>query len=565
MADNELMKRLLVVLIACLLGMIPARGEMSPEGAPRPVIIVGGDRNYPPFEFLDQAGRPAGFDVELSQAIAEVMGLRMEIRLGDWNEMRRALETGSIDVMEGVSLSAGRNKVFDYSNPHCIVRQSIFARRGSPQVMTLEGLRGKDVAVQRGGIMHDNLSENQVVANLILVDTHAAALRLLAAGKADYAIVNTLTGLYFGLELGLSNVVPVGQPVAEIPYGYAMKKGNQKLVAEFDQGLEILKNTGRYQQIYDKWLGILETHPSPWRKIIKYGSMVLVPLLLLVAATVAWSWSLKKKIATYIADSQIRQQELIQADKMASLGILVSGVAHEINNPTGLILYNLPILRSAYQVAEAGLDARFAEAGDFMIGGLAYSQLRDEIPRLFEEMQGGARRIKRIVDDLKDFARKDTSSLGETVDLNAVLQAAVRLLDNTIKKSTRHFQIGCGDGLPPFKGNAQRIEQVVVNLVLNACQALEGMDHGIQVTTAFDPQRGEVKLTVMDEGVGVPAEHLAHLTDPFFTTKRASGGTGLGLSVSAGIVKDHGGRLEFMSAAGVGTTAVMTLPALKGI
>jgi polar amino acid transport system substrate-binding protein len=502
--------------------------------------------------------------VELTQAIAEVMGLQVEIRLADWNDMRRALEHGSVDVMEGVSLSPERSRIFDYSTPHCIVRQSIFARRGSAPVLSLDDLRGRTVAVQRGGIMHDNLAEGRVGANLILVDTHAAALRLVAAGKSDYAIVNTLTGLYFGLELGLSNVVPVGQPVAEIPYGYAVKKGNTRLLAGFNQGLEILRNTGRYQQIYDKWLGILETHPSPWHRIIKYGAMILVPLLAVLAATTAWSWSLRKKIASYIKESEIRQQELIQADKLASLGILVSGVAHEINNPTGLILYNLPILKSAYQVAEAGLEARFAEGGDFMIGGLSYTQLREEIPRLFDEMQGGARRIKRIVDDLKDFGRKDSSSLDESVDLNAVLQTGLRLLATTLRKSTSRLQVDCADPLPPFRGNAQRIEQVVVNLVLNACQALAGPDQGIQLATACDPQRGVVTLTVRDEGVGIPPEHLAHLTDPFFTTRRAAGGTGLGLSVSAGIVKDHHGKLEFRSAPGTGTTAILTLPAMKG-
>jgi polar amino acid transport system substrate-binding protein len=99
--------------------------------------------------------------------------------------------------------------------------------------------------------------------------------------------------------------------------------------------------------------------------------------------------------------------------------------------------------------------------------------------------------------------------------------------------------------------------------VLNACQALERPDQAIRVATAFDQQRGEARLTVVDEGVGIPAECLAHLTDPFFTTRRASGGTGLGLSVSAGIVKEHRGKLEFRSAPGAGTTAIMILPAQK--
>jgi len=143
------------------------------------------------------------------------------------------------------------------------------------------------------------------------------------------------------------------------------------------------------------------------------------------------------------------------------------------------------------------------------------------------------------------------------------VQAAVRLADNPLRKATSRFQAEYGDGLPPFRGNAQRIEQVVVNLILNACQALEAPEKAIQVATSWDPQGQALKLTVRDEGVGIPAENLAHLMDPFFTTRRDSGGTGLGLSVSAGIVKDHGGRLEFQSLPGQGTTAILTLTAIE--
>ena len=553
-----------ILLCGLFAVQVPAFGEADQTTRPRAVIVVGGDQNYPPFEFLDKSGKPAGFNVELTQAIAEVMDLPVDIRLGDWNEMRHLVENGSIDVLEGISISSERYQIFDFSAPHCLVRQSIFARRGSPPIASLKDLAGKEVVVQKGGIMQDRLTESGIGVKLILVDTHAAALRMLASGQSEYALVNTLTGMYFGLERGLTNIVPVSQPVAEIPYGFAVKKGNKHLLAEFDQGLEILKNTGRYQLIHDKWLGILESHPSPWRRIVKYGAMILLPLLAILGSIVAWSWSLRKKIEEYIQDSQIRQQELIQAGKMASLGILVSGVAHEINNPTGLILFNLPILRGAYRVAEADLEARFQEKGDFLIGGLRYSELREEIPRMFDEMQGGANRIKRIVEDLKDFARKDTSSLDEMVDINTVVQTTVRLLDNTIKKTTAHSHTSYMEDPPPVRGNSQRIEQVAVNLILNACQALEGPEQGIHLSTSFDREQNTVMLMIEDEGVGISPENLAHVTDPFFTTKRESGGTGLGLSVTAGIVKDHHGKLEFRSALGEGTTAILTLPAMEG-
>jgi signal transduction histidine kinase len=553
----------LLCSLALFLSLSPSRlsaAETSADSSKRSVVI-GGDRNFPPYEFLDGNGKPAGFNVELSRAIAEVMGMQVEFRLGNWDDSRRALQDGSVDVLQGLTWSKARAREFDFSPPHNIVNTSVFGRRGAHPISRLQELRGKEVIVQKGGSMHDFLADHDIGARLILVETHAAALRLLASGRHDYALVGNLPGLYLGKELGLSNIVPVGGPYGSGQYGYAVKKGNEELLSRFSEGLAILKNTGRYQQIHDKWLGVLDPRPLPFATVARYAAIVALPLLLILGGTVLWSRTLQKRINEHTAELQKRQQQLIQADKMASLGILVSGVAHEINNPTGLILFNLPVLKKLYLAAQESMEQRFREEGDFMIGGLRYSLLREEAPRLLDEMHDGARRIKRIVDDLKDFARKDDCALDESVDLNLVVQASVRLLENSIKKATRRFRLSLAPGLPCCRGNAQRIEQVVVNLILNACQALPDPEKGIEVATALGADGGEIIVTVRDEGVGIPEEHLSHLTDPFFTTKRDLGGTGLGLSVSAGIVKEHQGRLEFRSEPGQGSTALVALPA----
>jgi polar amino acid transport system substrate-binding protein len=178
-------------------------------------------------------------------------------------------------------------------------------------------------------------------------------------------------------------------------------------------------------------------------------------------------------------------------------------------------------------------------------------------------MQEGAQRIKRIVNDLKDFARRDDTGDRTCIDLNSVVQTSLRLVEPTIRKATSHCRVHLADDLPQILGNAQRIEQVVVTLLLNACQALPAPDRGITVATAYNRSTDNIILTIRDEGVGIAAEHLPRLTDPFFTTKRESGGTGLGLSVSAGIINEHGGQLSFESTPGVGTTVILTLPAVE--
>lgn len=552
----RLWQHLLPALLCCLL-LVSGQTRAQPDE----VIVVGGDYNYPPYEFLDEDGQPAGYNVELTRAIAEVMGMKVRFELADWAEMRQALEKGDIDALQGMISSEERSATLAFSPPHAIVHQSIFARRGDPKASSLEQLRGKQVVVQRHGIMHDYLLQNDVGAIIITVATHADALRQLAAGKYDYALVANLPGLYLGQELGLSNIVPVGRPFQAQRYGYAVLKGNEALLAQFSEGLAILKNTGRQQAIYDRWLGPLQEQGLPWKQLGKVAAIISALLLVGLGGTMVWNRMLKREVDKRSAELHMQQQQLIQADKMTSLGILVSGVAHEINNPSGLLLLNLPVLREAWQDCQDYLEQRYEQEGDFMLGGLAYSRMREEIPAMLDEMHEGARRIKRIVNDLKDFARQESEDTREPFDLNEVVATAIRLVDNSIRNSTDHFQVRYAERIAPVLGNAQRIEQVVINLILNACQALPDRSKAVSLRTLYRADLQQVSLLVEDQGCGIEPDNLNRLLDPFFTTKREQGGTGLGLSVSSGIVQAHGGSLTFESSPGQGTSVMMTLPA----
>ncbi|KAB0664318.1 transporter substrate-binding domain-containing protein [Oryzomonas japonica] len=558
--------------VACLLSGAALADTL--QGTPQKVIIVGGDREYPPYEFIDKNGQPSGYNVELTRAIADVMGMKVEFRLTGWAEVRTALQTGKVDVLQGMSYSEERSREVDFSLPHTIVNHAIFARRESPMINTFDEIEGKVVAVHRGGIMHDYLVKKGFSGKLILTATPADALRLLAAGKTDFAIVAIVPGMYIIRELKLTNLIPVVRNVATHRYCYAVNRGNEELISRFNEGLAILRKTGQYQAIYEKWLGVLEPNRVEWATVTRYAAIVGIPLVLLLGGFALWSRTLHRQVALRTADLTreiaerrhaeeellLNQQQLVQADKMAALGVLVSGVAHEINNPTGLILLEVPILRRFFQDASKVLERYYQENGDFTCGGLRYSRMREEMPRSLEKLQEAGKRIKRIVDDLKDFARRDDTASNDTIDLNAVAQAAVRLVEPSIRKATSRFSTEYAEGLPTVRGNAQRIEQVLVNLIINACQALPDTGRGIELATLYDASRGAVIFRLRDEGSGISPEHLSRLTDPFFTTKRDMGGTGLGLSVSAGIVKEHGGTLEFDSTPGSGTTVTLTLP-----
>ena len=142
-----------------------------------------------------------------------------------------------------------------------------------------------------------------------------------------------------------------------------------------------------------------------------------------------------------------------------------------------------------------------------------------------------------------------------------MVAAALRLLANQIRQSTDSISVTYSETLPHVKGSLQRLEQVIINLVQNACQALPSRDRGIDIRTFYDRKKGEVVVRVKDEGIGIALAYMGKIFDPFFTTKRDTGGTGLGLSVCAGIVKKHNGRLDFSSKPGEGTTVCLMLPA----
>jgi two-component system, NtrC family, sensor kinase len=255
-----------------------------------------------------------------------------------------------------------------------------------------------------------------------------------------------------------------------------------------------------------------------------------------------------------------QQRQLLQADKMASLGVLVSGVAHEIHNPNYYITLNARLIERAWNHIMPILHEYYEENGEFVIAGMPYTQASEKIPPLIRGISDGAKRIQKIVQSLKNFARQDTGDFNQQVDVNSVVESATVILNNLIKNSTHHFSVEFSRNLPTIRGNSQQLEQVLVNLITNSCQALKDKDGGIVVSTSHDRDSNRLIITVVDEGEGIVPQHLSRITEPFFTTKQDRGGTGLGLSVSYGIIQAHGGTLNFVSDVGKGTTATIILP-----
>jgi len=272
----------------------------------------------------------------------------------------------------------------------------------------------------------------------------------------------------------------------------------------------------------------------------------------------------KERLAQLVKELEATQAQLMQSERMASIGQLAAGVAHEINNPVGFVnsnlgslqhyVFNLLRLLSAYKNTEAGLSELAVQQLSALKQELDFEFMCEDITTLLSESLDGLKRVTRIVQDLKNFSHVDETE-SQWADLEAGLESTLRVVWNELKYKAEVVKEFAG--VPQIKCYPFQLNQVFMNLLMNASQAIDGKGR-ITLRTGFDAQ--EVWVAIEDSGRGIKPEHLPRVFDPFFTTKPVGKGTGLGLSLSYDIVKKHGGRIAVSSVPGQGTVFTVHLP-----
>jgi signal transduction histidine kinase len=256
------------------------------------------------------------------------------------------------------------------------------------------------------------------------------------------------------------------------------------------------------------------------------------------------------------------QQQLHQAQKMETLGTLVAGVAHEINNPINLIMYNLPLIQKIWSDLLPVLMRQKKKMPNRKFGGFTYDFLEANLTQLVADMDMAANRVAKIVSDLKNFSKQSNVSEKSMVQVNAAVKNAMRLAQTTLRKSGVRIQLDLDENLPLIEGNLQSIEQIILNIIINAIQAIDHGEGVIRIATGFQRKDARISLQIIDNGRGISEAIADKLFLPFVTDKQAEGGTGLGLSVTYGLVQSHGGDISFETQKGKGTTFTILFPTL---
>lgn len=345
---HDLFRLFLASLIVLVFTFIPAKAQ-TPEDPSSRIYRSASELDYPPFSVAQEDGSAGGFAVDLLKAAMEAVGLRVNITVGPWHEIKHHLMEGEVDVLPLVAKNQARDEIFDFTVTYLKMRGVVFVRKGNERISSLSDLHDKEVLVMRGDFIHECGVKKKLTSSFVETESVGEALKLLSSGQHDAVISGMLVGLQLINQMKLTNIEQANVQIegCDREFGFAVKEGNSELLAELNDGLAIIVADGTYKEIYDKWFGIFFPHygPSVW-DIMKYAALFLVPMLLLVA--IIGIWYLRKEVARRTTDlkqeiTERRQAEDALRENKEILNLTLDATsdgAWDWNIATGEILYS---------------------------------------------------------------------------------------------------------------------------------------------------------------------------------------------------------------------------------
>ena len=265
-----------------------------------------------------------------------------------------------------------------------------------------------------------------------------------------------------------------------------------------------------------------------------------------------------------ITESKAMERQVIRNEKLASLGFMASGVAHEINNPNSLISFNIPILREYLGVLFFISDQYALKNKGLELCCLPYEDFKKDVVKLTNNIENGSARINKIVSNFRSFVHMKRNVEYQKSDIKALIRGCIDISDAKMKKLVRHFEVRIPDDLPRVHTEPEVLEIAVINLLINAAQACDKPNSHVCLSVEYQnlPKRRLI-IQVRDNGCGMDKETVSRAFDPFFSTKTSDQGTGIGLSLCHNLVSSLGGNIEVESTPGKGATFKIILPDLK--
>ncbi|HID48827.1 MAG TPA: transporter substrate-binding domain-containing protein, partial [Chromatiales bacterium] len=512
-----------------------------------PVIRIAPDPGFAPIEWFNHVGGYQGMTSDYLRLLEQRLGVQFEVvRTPDWNSVLDQVRRKQVDAITAVARTPQRESYLLFSQPHLTLEGAIIASQDLPPIRALADLKGYNVAVVEGDLWDDALTS---LADKIAINRFhdlQTALTATASGVTDVTI-STLDSARFAMRKeGLVDLKVVSRLRQKIDLHFGVRQDWPQLVRILNKGLASITPAER-QAIQQKWRA-LGVPPRPWDSPVVHYTLLAGTglLLILVTGVIVWNRTLKARVRARTRELENAQRQLIQAEKMESIGRLAAGVAHEVKNPLAIIQMGADFLAQE-------LPADETTAG------------------VINDIDDAVRRADTVVKGLLDFSRDRELEL-KPGNLNAIIERALHLVEHELRQRNIRVEQRLADGLPELDLDANRLQQVLINLFMNAAHAmkrdgkllvrsrlrtLDSADLAADQANRFKPGEQVLWVEVADTGPGIREQDREKLFDPFYTTKPIGEGTGLGLSVSRNIISLHQGSLDIRNRKTGGASAVM--------
>lgn len=529
---------------------------LADAGALNRTIYARGDYAYEPFEYIDKNGQNSGFNIELLERIAQIMGLDIRIELGPWEEVRTQLESGKIDLLPGMYKTMERDKLVDFSIPHFISSYGIFSKHDY-DIETLEDLRGKRIAVQLDDVGYDYLVEQGFSDNLVLTRNWEDIFTAVLDEKADLAVASLVQATRLFSDRDFHSLYRIGPIILQEKYCMAVKEGDAELLAALNEGLNILKSSGEYDRIYEKWFGVYEDAQIRSQRIIHNMRIALLLSMGIIALILLWSLLLRsqvraktKTIRQELMLKETAQQELQQALQQAKdlkdraeeadrkKSVFLASVSHELRTPLHGVISTSRLL--------------------------ADTTLQEEQRVYLGLLQDAAAQLERLITDLLDLTRVSTGRLSFNpgdFQLKNIKDWAEQTLRQTAEEKGLDFICTIENPELYIRADKSRLTQLLINLVHNAIKYTEQGMVSIRIYHADKI----LHVAVSDTGVGIPENERKNIFKTFYQIKQdrvdgSQGGLGLGLPIVHMIAKAMGGSIRHEHNKPRGSTFIMEIP-----
>lgn len=537
----------------CLATSLPAQINSGKPYYNDRTIIAKGDKQFAPFEFINEKGEPDGFSVELFRALMKRLDIKYKLSLEDWGQVQNELYNKQIDLAIGMIYSKERAENVKFGIPHCMVSYNIICRKDN-DFPNLEALRNKEIIVQNQDRAHVYLQENKLTDKIILVENIDKAFELLSSGKHQAVLSFDVSSFYFIKKGNYKNLIIHHTDIEPEKYSIVVNTDNEDILYLLNAAIYQMKIDGEYDKIYYKWFGIYEKPKI--NKIIWYILIVLGTSVIIFAVFIRL---LKIKVKQSTKDLKIKNEETLK---------LVESLKHE-NEMRLIIEKNLVEAKEHAEESDRLKSAFLANVSHEIrtplnaIVGFSTIVCENENPEEKNEYKEIIRKnnelLLQLINDILDLSKIESGilvinqshfTIGEVC--SHVISSANLSLHTGNAGLIKEINFDC-----TINSDRSRIVQVLTNFINNA---LKFTYRGTITLRTEAAETNKVEISVIDTGMGIDKDQLQQVFKRFTKLNSFIQGTGLGLSISKSIIERLGGEIGVESEIGIGSRFWIRIP-----